>query len=62
MRAPRAIFSLGAAGMGCDLASIAPIHVAGWIEELGQSLSAPTVKQRLAMVRHLFNWLVTGQV
>ncbi|WP_232493662.1 tyrosine-type recombinase/integrase [Novosphingobium kaempferiae] len=45
-----------------DLPSIAPIHVAGWIEELGQSLSAPTVKQRLAAVRHLFDWLVTGQV
>ncbi len=45
-----------------DLTEIAPIHVAGWIEELGQSLSAPTVKQRLAAVRHLFDWLVTGQI
>ncbi|WP_159982097.1 MULTISPECIES: tyrosine-type recombinase/integrase [unclassified Novosphingobium] len=45
-----------------DLAAITPIHVAGWIEELGASLSAPTVKQRLAAVRHLFDWLVTGQV
>lgn len=45
-----------------DLTGIAPIHVAGWIEELGQSLSAPTVKQRLAAVRHLFDWLVTGQI
>ena len=24
--------------------------------------SAPTVKQRLAAIRHLFDWLVTGQV
>lgn len=45
-----------------DLAAIAPIHVAGWIEELGATLGAPTVKQRLAAVRHLFDWLVTGQV
>lgn len=45
-----------------DLAAITPIHVAGWIEELGQSLSAPTVKQRLAAVRHLFDWLVMGQI
>jgi len=45
-----------------DLAAITPIHVAGWIEELGATLSAPTVKQRLAAIRHLFDWLVTGQV
>lgn len=45
-----------------DLTAIAPIHVAGWIEELAATLSAPTVKQRLAGVRHLFDWLVTGQV
>lgn len=46
----------------CDLAAISPMHVAGWIEELARGLSAPTVKQRLAAVRHLFDWLVTGQV
>lgn len=45
-----------------DLTEIAPIHVAGWIEELGQLLSAPTVKQRLAALRHLFDWLVIGQI
>ncbi|WP_017183640.1 tyrosine-type recombinase/integrase [Sphingobium xenophagum] len=45
-----------------DLAEIAPIHIAAWIETLGQSLSPPSVKQRLAAVRHLFDWLVTGQV
>lgn len=26
------------------------------------TLSAPTVKQRLAAIRHLFDWLVTGQI
>lgn len=45
-----------------DLSDIAPIHIAAWIETLGQSLSPPSVKQRLAAVRHLFDWLVTGQV
>ena len=25
-------------------------------------LAAPSVKQRLAAIRHLFDWLVTGQV
>ena len=45
-----------------DLGDIAPLHVAGWIEELGQSLSTPTVKLRLAAVRNLFDWLVVGQI
>lgn len=45
-----------------SLESITPIHVAGWIEEMSNTHSAPTVKQRLAAVRHLFDWLVTGQV
>src|SRR3546814_17471035 len=33
-----------------------------WIEALGREVSAPSVKQQLAAVRHLFDWLVTGQV
>lgn len=41
---------------------IQPLHVAAWIEELGREVSVPTVKQRLAGVRHLFNWLVRAQV
>lgn len=45
-----------------SLDAITPIHVAGWIEEMTGTHSAPTVKQRLAAVRHLFDWLVTGQV
>ena len=36
-------------------------HVATWIEGLTKTHSAPTVEQRLAAVRHLFAWLVTGQ-
>ncbi|MGO7360231.1 site-specific integrase [Rhizobium ruizarguesonis] len=39
------------------LESITPIHVAGWIEELTKSHAAPAAKQRLAAVRHLFDWL-----
>ena len=45
-----------------SLAGIAPLHVAAWIEALGREVSAPSVKQQLAGVRHLFDWLVTGQV
>lgn len=44
------------------LDAITPIHVAGWIEEMVGTHSAPTVKQRLAAVRHLFDWLVVGHV
>lgn len=45
-----------------SLDAITPIHVAGWIEDMTTTHSAPTVKQRLAAVRHLFDWLVTGHV
>ena len=41
---------------------VQPVHVAGYIEELGRVRKAPTVKQHLACIRMLFDWLVTGQV
>jgi integrase/recombinase XerD len=41
---------------------VQPVHVAGYIEELGKLRSAPTVKQHLACIRMMFDWLVTGQV
>ncbi|MEM0905744.1 MAG: tyrosine-type recombinase/integrase [Pseudomonadota bacterium] len=44
------------------LGDVQPIHVAAWIEELGRTHSVPTVKQRLAGIRALFDWLVVGQV
>ena len=45
-----------------SIAGVRPLHVATWIEAQTRELSAPTVKQQLAAVRHLFDWLVTGQV
>jgi site-specific recombinase XerD len=45
-----------------QLRSIKPVHVAGYIEQLQKERSAPTVKQHLACLRMLFDWLVTGQV
>ena len=45
-----------------SIAGVQPLHVAAWIEQLGRDVSVPTVKQRLAGVRHLFDWLVTGQI
>jgi site-specific recombinase XerD len=50
-----------ARGVGA-LAAVQPIHVAAYIEELTRERSAPTAKQRLAAIRHLFDWLVTGQI
>jgi site-specific recombinase XerC len=45
-----------------SITSVQPLHVAAWIELQAQTLSAPTVKQHLAAVRHLFDWLVTGPI
>jgi len=45
-----------------SIAGVQPLHVATWIEGQTRALSAPTVKQQLAAVRHLFDWLVTGQI
>jgi len=45
-----------------SITAVRPLHVAAWVEELGRLVSAPTVKQRLAGIRHLFDWLVVGQV
>lgn len=44
------------------LIDIEPVHVAAWVEDRGRNVSAPTVKQNLAAVRHLFDWLVSGGV
>lgn len=46
-----------------SLENIHSIHIATYIEVLQQSeLSAPSVKQHLAGIRMLFDWLVTGHV
>jgi site-specific recombinase XerD len=45
-----------------SLPAIQPLHVASWIEIEARQVSAPSVKQRLAALRHLFDWLVTGQI
>lgn len=51
------------AGAGVpSITAVQPLHVASWIELQTQTLSAPTVKQRLAAIRHLFDWLVVGQI
>jgi len=45
-----------------SITAVQPLHVAAWIELQTREHSAPTAKQRLAALRHLFDWLVVGQV
>lgn len=45
-----------------ELAQVQPFHVAAFVKELQRQFSAPTVKQHLAALRMLFDWLVTGHV
>jgi site-specific recombinase XerD len=45
-----------------SIAAVQPLHVAAYVEQLSRERSAPTAKQRLAAIRHLFDWLVVGQV
>jgi len=51
-----------------DLAGVKPPHIAAYTEMLGQpgpegaALSKPSVKQHLAALRMLFDWLVVGHV
>src|SRR6202140_1430699 len=47
---------------GLTLTTIRPFDVATYMETLQQTHSAPGVKQQLAAVRMLFDWLITGQV
>lgn len=44
------------------LADVEPYHVAAYIEGLKGELATPSVKQHLAALRMLFDWLVVGQV
>src|SRR6202035_2375507 len=45
---------------GLTLGSIRPHDVATYIEQLQNKVSAPSVKQQLAAVRMMFDWLLTG--
>jgi integrase/recombinase XerD len=45
-----------------ELAYVEPVHVAAFVEAQLKLHSKPTVKQRLAALRMLFDWMVVGQV
>lgn len=45
-----------------ELSAIRSSHVAGYIERLGKTHAPPSVKQHLAAIRMLCDWLVVGHV
>jgi site-specific recombinase XerD len=44
------------------LGNVKPLHVSAYIECLRHCFAKPTIKQRLAAIRMLLDWLVVGQV
>jgi integrase/recombinase XerD len=51
----------------CDARKLAvemveSFHVSAYIEQLGDEKAKPTVKQHLAAIRMLYDWLVVGQI
>src|SRR5258707_10807501 len=57
-RAAEEFLAWGAAMGVPSIAAVQPVHVAAWIEASMRELAAPSVKQRLAPLRHLFDSLV----
>jgi site-specific recombinase XerD len=45
-----------------ELVDVEPVHVAAFVKDLQGRFSPPTVKQHLAALRMLFDWLVTGHI
>ncbi|MCW6512995.1 tyrosine-type recombinase/integrase [Lichenifustis flavocetrariae] len=45
-----------------DLGDIEPIHVGAYLKSMADGFEKPTIKQHLAAIRMLFDYLVTGQV
>jgi site-specific recombinase XerD len=45
-----------------SIVQVQPLHVAAWVELQTREHAPPTAKQRLAALRHLFDWLVMGQI
>jgi site-specific recombinase XerD len=48
--------------VGLKLSEVHPRAVAAYVEVLGREISPPSVKQHLAAIRRLMDYLVTGQV
>ncbi len=55
-------FALWCQARTLQLSQITPVIVAAYIEALSLDLAKPTVKQHLAAIRMLFDYLVVGQI
>jgi len=60
--AVRAFFAWLDAKRVAPLAAVRTHHVSAYVEVLGRRYRAPTVKQHLAAIRMLFDWLIVGQI
>lgn len=49
-------------GKQLALGDLTPFHIAAYVEQLGTEIAKPSVKQHLAAIRMLFDYLVVGQV
>ena len=58
----RAFFAWLDAKQVAPLAAVRTHHVSAYVEVLGRRYRAPTVKQHLAAIRMLFDWLIVGQI
>ena len=56
------VFCAWCVAKGLTLGTLRTHHVAAYIELLGRSYSPPSVKQHLAAIRMLFDWLIIRQV
>jgi site-specific recombinase XerD len=45
-----------------ELSDVQPMHVAAYVEERLRDVDKPSVKQELAAIKMLFDWLVVGQI
>ena len=45
-----------------SIQSVRAFHVAAWVEDLTRSYASATVKQQLAAIKSLYDWLVVKQV
>jgi site-specific recombinase XerD len=56
-------FRAGCAIAGVSsIAAVQPVHVATYIKQLAHERTAPTVRASPAAIRHLFDWLVVGEI
>jgi integrase/recombinase XerD len=55
-------FSAWSEAHALSLEQLTPVHIAAYVEQLGCDLAKPSVKQHLAALRMLFDYLVTGQI